>query len=151
MKTVHLLIGIAIAMVACKKEENPTLTEELAKSSWRKTSILISADSIAPDTIPNIDILSAKPDCAKDNIWQFNAENNTFQLLEGEKCNIADPDIKASGIIEEGNNGNSLRVDGGGINEIWEIESVSSSSFRVSYFARNDGKLTKFRVVFTKI
>lgn len=140
------------ALFACKKEETNTLTEELAKNSWQKTSILISADSIAPDTIPTIDVLSAKPTCAKDNIWSFNAESNTFTLDEGaEKCNPAEPQIKDQGIIEEQNNGTSLKVEGGGTNEIWEIESRSASSFRVSYFGRNAGKMTKFRVTFTRI
>ena len=60
------------------------------------------------------------------------------------------PDI--SGVITELNNGNSLRVAGTTTNEIWEIESRSASSFRVSYFAKNSDNVTvKFRVTFTTI
>lgn len=153
MKTYFITILCLLVSFACTKEKQATLTEELAKSKWQKTSVLISADSVAPDTIPVIDVLSARPDCAKDNIWTFNAESNTFVLDEGAaKCNVSDPQIKDEGIIEELNNGSSLRVSGDGTNEIWEIESRSASSFRVSYFARNgSNKLAKFRVVFTKI
>lgn len=151
MKTVSFFILSVFLLFACKKEDQPTLTEDLAKSSWRKTQILISADSVAPDTIPSIEVISGA--CKADNIWSFNAENNTFTLDEGTtKCNIADPQIKDHGIIQEQDNGKKLLVDGDGTNEIWEIESFTASSFRVSYFGRNtSNKLAKFRVTFSKI
>jgi hypothetical protein len=137
--------------LACKKEDQPTLTEDLAKSSWRKTQILISADSVAPDTIPSIEVISGP--CKADNIWSFNAENNTFTLDEGAtKCGVSDPQIKDQGIIQEQDNGKKLLVNGDGTNEIWEINSFTSSSFRVSYFGRNaSNQLVKFRVTFSKI
>ncbi|MFN8295470.1 MAG: hypothetical protein U0T69_04705 [Chitinophagales bacterium] len=149
-----IFILISFALFACKKEEQPaTLTENLAKNDWRKTSVLVSVDSIAPDTIPTVDILSPKPDCAKDNIWHFDAATKTFTLSEGpSKCNISDPDIKDQGTITEQNNGAQLKVAGSGTNEIWEIESFTASAFHVSYFARKpDNKLAKFRVTFSKI
>jgi len=151
-KTIFILIALTITtLIACKKESQPTLTAALAKSSWQKTSILISADSIAPDTIPTIAVSLA--DCKKDNIWSFNATNNTFTLDEGAtKCNLGDAQIKDQGTITELNNGSQLRVAGDGTNELWEIESRSAASFRVSYFARNaSNKMTKFRVVFSKV
>jgi hypothetical protein len=147
----HLIfILITVALFACKKEEQPTLTDELAKSDWRKTQVLVSADSIV-DTIPTIEIVV--PDCKKDNIWRFNATNNTFILDEGAtKCDAADPQIKDQGTITEQNNGAQLKVAGSGTNEIWEIESFTAFSFHVSYFARKpDNKLAKFRVTFSKI
>lgn len=146
------VIFAALALFSCKKEnKSSSLIQDLAQTSWQKTQILNSLDSIAPDTIPNI--LIATDDCKKDNIWGFNAANKTFQIFEGAtKCNIGDADIKDQGLIEELNNGNSLRVAGGTTNEIWEIESRTSSSFRVSYFARNtSNKMVKFRVTFTKL
>lgn len=151
--TYLFLILSVFALFACSKEKTPTLTEELSKSSWQKTSILVSADSVAPDTIPTIDILSARADCAKDNVWHFDATNNTFVLDEGAtKCNASDSQIKDEGTIEELNNGTSLRVASDGTNEIWEIESRSASSFRVSYFARTaSNKMAKFRVIFDKV
>ncbi len=151
MKQSIIITLTVVAFFACKKEDPTTLTQELAKNEWQKTSILVSTDSIAPDTIPTIAVIPA--DCKKDNIWRFDATANTFQLLEGAtKCNISDPDIKDEGTIEEQDNGSKLKVDDGGTAEIWEIESRSASSFRVSYFGRNSSnKLVKFRVVFTKI
>ncbi len=148
-----IILFTVIMIFACTKEKQATLTEELAKSNWQKTSILISTDSVAPDTIPTIDVLSSKPDCAKDNVWSFYASTNTFTLDEGTtKCVVSDPQIKDEGVIEELNNGNALRVAGDGTNEIWEIESRSANAFRVSYFARNaSNKTVKFRVMFTKL
>lgn len=151
MKSIIFILA-ALALFACTKEKQPTLTEELAKNDWRKTSILYSADSVAPDTVPTIAIIPA--DCKKDNIWHFDASNNTFQLLEGAtKCNVSDPDIKDQGTITEQKNGAELRVAGTGTNEIWEIESRSATAFNVSYFARNQqtNKMAKFRVTFSKI
>ena len=95
MKTYFITILCLLVSFACTKEKQATLTEELAKSKWQKTSVLISADSVAPDTIPVIDVLSARPDCAKDNVWSFNAESNTFVLDEGaDKCNVSDPQFR---------------------------------------------------------
>lgn len=151
MKPTYFLILSLLVFFACKKEDQPTLTEDLAKNSWRKTQILISADSVAPDTIPSIEVISGA--CKADNIWSFNADNNTFTLDEGTtKCNISDPQIKDHGIIQEQDNGKKLLVDGDGTNEIWEIESFSAAAFRVSYFGRSaSNKLVKFRVTFSKI
>ena len=149
MKHIFFIL-IAFALFACKKEEQPTLTDELAKSDWRKTQVLVSADSIV-DTIPTIEVVV--PDCKKDNIWRFNATNNTFILDEGAtKCDAADPQIKDQGTITEQNNGAQLKVAGSGTNEIWEIESFTAFTFHVSYFARKpDNTLAKFRVTFSKI
>lgn len=145
-----IFILIAFALFACKKEEQPTITDELAKNDWRKTQVLVSADSIV-DTIPTIEVVV--PDCKKDNIWRFNATSNTFILDEGAtKCDAADPQIKDQGTITEQNNGTQLKVAGSGTNEIWEIESFTAFTFHVSYFARKpDNKLAKFRVTFSKI
>lgn len=150
MKSLIILLFSFLVFLACKKERIPTLTEELAKSNWQKSQILISADSIL-DTIPSIEVIS--PPCKSDNIWSFDATNNTFTLDEGSsKCDDSDPQIKDQGIIEEQDNGAKLLVKGGGTNEIWEIESRTSASFRVSYFARNaSNKMAKFRVTFVKI
>jgi hypothetical protein len=91
------VLAIVLMVFACTKESTPSLIDELAKSNWRKASILVSTDSVI-DTIPVVDILTSKPDCAKDNIWKFNAVTNTFQLDEGPtKCNVLDPDIKDQG------------------------------------------------------
>jgi hypothetical protein len=149
-KTAFVFILLTLMAFACKKEDSSSLTKDLAKSRWQKTQILISADSIL-DTIPTIVVVS--PTCKSDNIWSFDANNNTFTLDEGaSKCDVSDPQIKDQGIIEEQNNGSALRVASDGTNEIWEIESRSASSFRVSYFARNaSNKLVKFRVTFNKI
>jgi hypothetical protein len=145
-----LFLFALIITFACTKEEEASLTERLAENDWRKMQILISADSIL-DTIPTLEVIN--DDCKKDNFWRFSAVSNTFQLLEGPtKCSPSDPDIKDQGVIEELNNGTQLRVSGGGTEEIWEIESLSASSFRVSYFARTGAnKLAKFRVRFDKI
>lgn len=150
MKSYLFLILCAFALFACQKEDLPTLTEDLAKNNWSKTQILISVDSIS-DTIPTIEIVSTP--CKRDNVWSFDADNNTFTLDEGpSKCVVSDPQIKDQGIIQEQDNGSKLLVDGEGTNEIWEIESRSASSFRVSYFAKNSDNVTvKFRVTFTKI
>jgi hypothetical protein len=144
------VLSIVLTLLACTKEQEPSLIERLAENDWRKMQILISLDSIS-DTIPTVEVIN--DDCRKDNFWTFSAESNTFQLLEGPtKCSPSDPDIKDQGIIEELNNGTQLRVEGGGTQEIWEIESFSASSFRVSYFARTGAnKLAKFRVRFDKI
>lgn len=154
MKSISLIIIATFAMFACTKEDEPTLIEELAKSNWKKTQILMSTDSITAnpsDTIPATLVVSA--DCKKDNIWSFDADNNTFKLDEGAtKCDVSDPQTKDEGVITDLNNGARLLVDGGGENEIWEIESLSASSFRVSYFAKNSDNVTvKFRVTFSKI
>ena len=154
MKNYFILLLSIVAFFACTKKDETSLIETLSKNNWKKTSILISVDSTTAnpsDTIPNI--LVTPSDCAKDNEWIFIASNNTFKLDEGAtKCNSGDPQIKDEGILEELNNGNSLRVDGNGTNEIWEIESRSASSFRVSYFAKNaSNKTVKFRVTFSKI
>lgn len=145
-----LSIIVLLGLFSCGKEKQLTLIERLAKNDWRKMQILISTDSIV-DTIPTVEIIN--DDCKKDNFWKFSAATNTFQLLEGAtKCNPGDPDIKDQGSIEELNNGSQLRVSGGSTEEIWEIESFSSGSFRVSYFARTGGnKLAKFRVRFDRI
>lgn len=150
-KTCLIVILCIFVAFGCKKEDQPTLTENLSKSSWRKTQILISADSVAPDTIPNIEVLSGA--CKADNIWSFDASNNTFTLDEGAtKCNPSDAQTKDHGIIQEQENGKKLLVDGDGTNEIWEIESFSAAAFRVSYFGRNSSnQLVKFRVTFSKI
>jgi hypothetical protein len=149
-KTAFVFILLTLMAFACKKEDTSSLTKELAKSRWQKTQILISADSIL-DTIPTIEVFS--PTCKSDNIWSFDANNNTFTLDEGaSKCDVSDPQIKDQGIIEEQNNGSALRVASDGTNEIWEINSFTSSSFRVSYFGRNaSNQLVNFRVTFTKI
>ena len=149
-KTAFVFILLTLMAFACKKEDTSSLTKDLAKSRWQKTQILISADSIL-DTIPTIVVVS--PTCKSDNIWSFDANNNTFTLDEGaSKCDVSDPQIKDQGIIEEQNNGTRLLVDGEGTNEIWEINSFTSSSFRVSYFGRNaSNQLVNFRVTFTKI
>jgi hypothetical protein len=150
VKTAFVFIILTLMAFACKKEDTTSLTKELAKSRWQKTQILISADSIV-DTIPTIVVVS--PTCKSDNIWSFDANNNTFTLDEGaSKCDVSDPQIKDQGIIEEQNNGTRLLVDGEGTNEIWEINSFTSSSFRVSYFGRNaSNQLVNFRVTFSKI
>ena len=152
MKNFSLILLCILILFACKKEEDKksVLIEELAKSEWRKTSILHSADSLAPDTIPTI--ASIILDCKADNIWHFNKETNTFILDEGAtKCDASDPQIKEEGSIEDLNNGSQLRVVGGTTNEIWEIESRSATSFRVSYFGKLGTQTRKFRVTFTKI
>jgi hypothetical protein len=152
MKNFSLIILSILTLFACKKEEDKksVLIAELAKSEWRKTSILVSADSVAPDTIPNIIIASEA--CKADNIWKFNANNNTFQLDEGSsKCGVSDPQIKDQGAITDLENGSQLKVEGSGTNEIWNIESLSANSFRVSYFGRVSSQSRKFRVTFTKI
>ena len=152
MKNLCLMVLSILALFACKKEETKksVLIEELAKSEWRKTSILVSADSIAPDTIPNI-IIASEP-CKVDNIWKFDANNNTFTLDEGaSKCGVTDPQIKDQGAITDLNNGSQLKVAGTGTNEIWNIESLAANSFRVSYFGRVASQSRKFRVTFTKI
>jgi hypothetical protein len=152
MKNLCLMVLSILTLFACKKEEDnkSVLIEELAKSEWRKTSILVSADSIAPDTIPNI-IIASEP-CKADNIWKFDANNNTFTLDEGAiKCGVTDPQIKDQGAITDLNNGSQLKVEGSGTNEIWNIESRSANSFRVSYFGRVASQTRKFRVTFTKL
>ena len=152
MKTTYFLILSLFAFFSCKKEEDKksVLIEELSKSEWRKSSILYSADSVAPDTIPTIS--PAVLLCQADNIWHFNASTNTFVLDEGPtKCNAANPQIKDEGAIEDLGNGTRLRVEGGGTNEIWEIESRTSSSFRVSYFGKVGSQTRKLRVTFSKI
>lgn len=152
MKNFSLILLSILILFACKKEEDKksVLIEELAKSEWRKTSILYSADSIAPDTIPTFS--PAVLLCKADNIWHFNATTNTFILDEGpSKCDVSDPQIKEEGSIEDLNNGSQLRVVGGTTNEIWEIESRSASSFHVSYFGKLGTQTRKFRVTFTKI
>lgn len=152
MKNFSLILLSILTLFACKKEDTKksVLIEELAKSEWRKTSILVSADSVAPDTIPNLTIASEA--CKADNIWKFNSNNNTFTLDEGSsKCGVSDPQIKDQGVITDLNDGSQLRVEGSGTNEIWNIESRSASSFRVSYFARVSSQTRKFRVTFTKI
>ena len=140
-----------IFMIACKKEETKTATflDEIDGKQFNKTEILISLND-TNDTIPNIPNVPA--DCKKDNVWIFNKTAKTFTLDEGlTKCNISDPQIKEQGLVEELDNGNSLRVAGTGTNEIWNIESRSASSFRVSYFAKNSSnENVKFRVTFTK-
>jgi hypothetical protein len=152
MKNFSLILLSILTLFACKKEETKksVLIEELAKSEWRKTSILVSADSVAPDTIPTISLASLS--CNADNVWHFNATTNTFILDEGAtKCDGANPQIKDQGVITDLNDGSQLRVEGSGTNEIWNIESRSASSFRVSYFARVSSQTRKFRVTFTKI
>lgn len=153
MKNWSIILLSILTLIACKKEETKksVLIEELAKSEWQKTSILVSADSVAPDTIPTISLASLS--CNADNVWHFNATNNTFILDEGAtKCDAANPQIKDQGSITDLNDGSQLKVDGSGTNEIWNIESRTASSFRVSYFARIGANQTrKFRVVFTKI
>ena len=112
----------------------------------------MSVDSIV-DTVPTIDLFATLPTCKKDNVWHFDATNNTFTLDEGAtKCDVADPQTKDQGTITEQNNGSQLRVAGTSTNEIWEIGSRTASVFNVSYFARNpSNKLVKFRVTFSKI
>lgn len=156
MKKFILIITAIIFMVACKKEEanTPTFLDEIDGLQFSKTAILNSIDSITGnpnDTIPNIEIITA--DCKADNIWTFNKSNKTFTLDEGLLiCNLGDPQIKEQGLVELLDNGTALRVAGTGTNEIWNIESRSASSFRVSYFAKNSSNETvKFRVVFTKL
>ena len=150
-----ILIAFAVmSMMACKKNETTSFLDEIDGKQFKKTSILTSTDSItssAVDTIPTVVV--SPSDCKKDNVWSFNKTAKTFTLDEGaSKCDVADPQIKDQGVITEQNNGNSLKVAGTTTNEIWEIESRSSSSFRVSYFAKNSDNVTvKFRVTFTKI
>lgn len=74
------------------------LTKELAKVAGKKTQILISADSIL-DTIPTIEVIS--PSCKSDNIWSFDANNNTFTPDEGaSKCDVSDPQIKDQELLK---------------------------------------------------
>ena len=152
MQKLILLTMAIIFMIACKKEETKTATflDEIDGKQFNKTEILISLND-TEDTIPNIPSVPA--DCKKDNIWIFNKTAKTFTLDEGPtKCNLSDPQIKEQGLVEELDNGNSLRVAGTGTNEIWNIESRSASSFRVSYFAKNSSnEMVKFRVTFTKL
>lgn len=152
MKPISIILLFACALFACEKETQPTLTEDLAKNDWSKTSILMSVDSIL-DTVPTIDLFATLSPCKKDNVWHFDATNNTFTLDEGAtKCDAADPQTKDQGTITEQNNGSQLKVAGTTTNEIWEIESRTASVFHVSYFARNaSNKLAKFRVTFSKI
>jgi hypothetical protein len=149
-KTAFVFILLTLMAFACKKEDTSSLTKELAKSRWQKTQILISADSIL-DTIPTIEVVS--PTCKSDNIWSFDANNNTFTLDEGaSKCDVSDPQIKDQGIIEEQNNGSALRVACEGTNEIWEINRVHFFVSRVVILQEMlQIKLVKFRVTFNKI
>ncbi len=154
MKKLILIAFAIIGMMACKKNETASFLDEIDGKQFKKTSILTSIDSItsnANDTIPVVVVTPS--DCKKDNIWSFNKTAKSFTLDEGlTKCDVADPQIKDQGVITELNNGNSLRVAGTTTNEIWEIESRSASSFRVSYFAKNSDNVTvKFRVTFTTI
>ncbi len=155
MKKILFLSATAIiCLIACKKNDPAPVSflEEIDGNQYKKTSIYTSNDSIT-DTIPVNDFFASLSDCKKDNVWSFNKTTLTFTLDEGaSKCNAADPQTKDEGTIAEQDSGNSLKVDGGGTNEIWNIESRSASSFRVSYFARNSSnQLVKFRVVFTKL
>jgi hypothetical protein len=149
--TALLFVVALFAIIACKKESNPTtFLEEIDGKQFSKTLILNSIDSLI-DTIPVVTITPA--DCKKDNVWSFNKTTKRFVLDEGAtKCDALDNQTKDQGAVEELNGGSQLRVIGGTTNEIWEIESRSASSFRVSYFARNgSNKLVKFRVTFTKL
>ncbi len=148
-----ILITMAVFfMMACKKEETKTATflDEIDGKQFNKTEILISLND-TEDTIPNITV-TPEP-CKADNVWSFNKTDKTFTLDEGErKCLETDLQTKDEGRIELIENGNSLKVAGSGTNEIWNIESRSASSFRVSYFAKNtSNENVKFRVTFTKL
>lgn len=156
MQKFILIITAVIFMMACKKEEtkSPTFLDEIDGLKFSKTEILNSIDSITGnpnDTIPNIEVIPS--DCNSDNFWTFNNAEKSFILDNGtNKCKIEDPQIIEQGLVELLDNGTALRVAGTGTNEIWNIESRTAASFRVSYFAKNgSNKMVKFRVTFTKL
>lgn len=93
MKSISIIF-LRVRIVCMRERNAPTLTEDLAKNDWQKTSILMSVDSIL-DTVPTIDLFASLSPCKKDNVWHFDATNNTFTLDEGAtKCDAADPQTK---------------------------------------------------------
>ena len=90
MRNVFLLLLLAGALTACKKEEAtppPSKTDLLTAKNWRLTAYTTTAISTSGNT--TTDMYAAEPPCSRDNFMTFK-QDKTLVFDEGPtKCNPA--------------------------------------------------------------
>ena len=117
-KSIYIFL-VTLTLVGCDKDENGPAS---LISTWTRTE-MYSIDG-SGNKSHNLHDYSAE--CEKDNLYQFN-ENNDFFLKEGNKtCNPSSEKTDKYELIE---NGSKIKFYKGGI---WEITSLTESSLKIT-------------------
>jgi hypothetical protein len=126
-----LIVSLFLAILSCKKDEEPTKKDLLCGKNW-----ILVAETISPALNYNgtliTDLYSQLESCSKDDIGIFNT-NGTYTFEEGlTKCDVNDPQVWDSGtwVFNSDQTILVLTGDGGTLNAT--IVELSSSKFVTS-------------------
>jgi hypothetical protein len=124
-----LCLGALITiLVSCKAEGEPQPATIIGK--WKQIAGVYS-----PAFFSETDYFSDDAACAKDDIYEFKA-NNTFEITEGAtKCNPANPQIISSGAYSISSDSKTLTWDG----DTYNIVELSASTLKITNAFTNGG------------
>jgi len=146
-KSILFLLGIALLMGACKKDDASN-SEKLTTGQWKLVSSVGSFTFNG--NLQTVDVYANLGACQKDNLVEFKTDG-TFVSDEGPtKCGSADPQ-QTTGIWSLAQSDTHLIVNGGGYNFDAEIVEFSDTKLRVKYQTDNGGIVTSYDTVFEKI
>jgi hypothetical protein len=137
--------AISLILFGCpdKSDDPAPFDEELLPGSWQLT-----ASTVAISGLPESNVFNDLEACVKDDSTIFVSDGN-YRELEGlTKCDPSDPSV-----IEEGTwkiKGNQLITKHGSDEETFQITTLSSSTFKISFEFQAQGKGAKATSTFTK-
>ncbi len=143
MKKYTLAFAFLALLGACKKDDNKTATTSgasaLTSGYWKLSSSTSLVEFPAPVGPQNTDLFAMLPECEKDNVFTFNA-NNTTTIDEGAtKCSPGDPQTETVGNWQLTNNDTRLFFTHQGIDIDAEILTLNSSALTLKYITTING------------
>jgi len=95
MKKILFLVSVlAVAVSGCKKDDDPSNTDNLTGKAWKITAFTVDPAINSGGTLIT-DYLSQLSDCEKDGTSTFNADKTYLDDEGATKCDPADPQTTA--------------------------------------------------------
>lgn len=139
--------------LSCKeKTPAPSRLELLTEKKWKwiAGSISPAYDVFGIGVLVSDDYFTRVPECWRDDLWIFSADNK-FTHDEGpSKCNIADPQSYIKGSWKFETEESTIKITKDGIGEVvWNVNELTSTSLKIAETFKENGKTYTFQYSFS--
>lgn len=147
-RPILLLLGIALSLVACKKDEEASRADILTSGKWKLSASI--AQFTFNGNLQTVDVYANLGACQKDNTAEFKTDGTLISDEGPTKCGSQDPQ-QTTGTWSLEQNETRLKIAGGGYNFDAEILEFSDTKVRVKYETTSGGITTTTESTFEKI
>lgn len=146
-KSIFYLLGLALLLGACSKDNNATNADKLMGGQWRLTALTTSFTYNGNET--TVDAYAQLANCDKDDFFVFQS-GGVFISDEGATlCNPSDPQ-QETGTWSFTQNETHLVISGTSVDFDAEILELTDSKLRVKYNEDLSGIATTSELTFLK-